>query len=695
MAKLSQTFKIEGGLNTAPVSNNQPQKLSQSFRIEGDNFAPISYGSGKLSQTFTIGQKSVLSDLQQSKPVALIPNYDTNVIKEYESLPKTDIFSRLFSKESRDAYKRKQELNPLYEQNKDLQTKQLLNSVGLSDDDIMRHGGNTAHEQVRLTQTLREKGITDKATIDAIKAYASRRLTEKTDKNLTEYADEHPVAGSALSIPFRMVAGVSGQAENAANYLSGNPLSNSQGALAFNNTVNNMRGAVADDMNGVGRFLYNSGMSMGDMLANRWMLGPLAPVGMGMEKATDTTNSAVNQGLTPNQIMLKNVSSGVTTYLTEKYLTMPKLDAIKEMGFSALGKEGGKQIVLRALNAAGLAEGLQEGAEDVADWIADALIARGKNEFKQAYDAYKEQGLSDGKAVASVIGDKATELVMDMAGGYLSGFAGGGAEMTKAGVASNINNRNTNIPTLEQTTRTDTDATLTNNNNSVYNQGTTTEVEKGVPYVGEVSDRNDGSRSESIPNGILESVTGEQTGSGVPSQQGFQPDTSRSSGRDTKLLGINDRVFSEDTVDSKSPVSSFDFRYSNNDVQYFYNKFEEAKASNDNGAAVDSHSVQQLQEIVDKGGNLFMTPNGDVLGAVEADGNLTAVVKKKGAPYNQAAARVALASLKLGATKGDCYGIKLVDGYSQGDTSLLDIAIMSKESILRWTHRLKDNSKRG
>ena len=490
MAKLSETFKIEGGSNTAPVSNN---------------------GQRKLSETFKIGQSLPLPSLQKApSTTAPIPTYDTNVIKEYESLPKTDVFSRLFSKESRDAYKRKQELNPLYEQNKDLQTKQLLNSVGLSDDDIMRHGGNTAHEQVRLTQTLREKGITDKATIDAIKAYASRRLTEKTDKNLTEYADEHPVAGSALSIPFRMVAGVSGQAENAANYLSGKPLSNSQGALAFNNSVNNMRGAVADDMNGVGQFLYNTGMSMGDMLANRWALGPLGAVGMGMEKATDTTNSAVNQGLTPNQIMLKNISSGVTTYLTEKYLTMPKLDAIKEMGFSALGKEGGKQIVLRALNAAGLAEGAQEGAEDVADWIADALIARDKNEFKQAYDDYKEQGLSDGKAVASVIGDKATELVMDMAGGYLSGFAGGGVEMGKAGITNGINNRNTNVPTLEQ------QAEIPKVESSL-NVGKATTIRN--PYKGEIPSQNIENRQRiTIPSETVDDANTNLEVSGIDSK---------------------------------------------------------------------------------------------------------------------------------------------------------------------------------
>ncbi|MBR5993137.1 MAG: zeta toxin family protein [Lachnospiraceae bacterium] len=458
MAKLSETYKVpqitntNGGGSSAPVSSGR--KLSETYRI-GEN-------------TYNAPTVSFAKEIPSLKPIQTVqeqPSFDYgSVIKEYESLPKTNILSRLFNKKSEEAYNRKQELNPLYEQAKDIQTVKKLNSLGALDDVKKLWDTYEGHDEVYtpLYDLLKSKGVTDKKElndlVNNIEAMQKREGIERANKYLTEYADEHPILGSALTVPTKMVTGLGSVAETGINYVAGKPMSNASSvSLSGNKTANEMRNVVSDDMNGVGKFLYGSGMSMADMLANRWLLGPAGNLSMGFEKGADTMNEAIDQGLNPTQIVGKGLASGATTYITEKLLTSKALDEaqetilgmLKEGGLKALGKNGIVKVLLPLLVKSGASEGAQEGLEDVADTIADMFIAGGKNELTQSYNQYKANGLSDDEALKKVAGDKALELLEDTAGGFLSGFLMGGAEMGKSGMEYNLNNRN-NIPTLEQ-----------------------------------------------------------------------------------------------------------------------------------------------------------------------------------------------------------------------------------------------------
>lgn len=467
LEELSKTFTYGGGQSTAPISNEQQIKeiptLSQS---EKQN--PLA----KLAETFSYDTKVEIPKTQpKAAPSIAQPSFDYEaIIKEYESLPNTNIFSRLFNKESEAAYNRKQELNPQYEQAKDIQTVKKLNSLGALDDVKKLWDTYEGHDEVYtpLYDLLKSKGVTDKKElndlVNNIEAMQKREGIERANKYLTEYADEHPVLGSAFTVPTKMVTGLGSVAETGMNYVAGKPMSNASSvSLSGNKTANEMRNVVSNDMNGVGKFLYGSGMSMADMLANRWILGGLGNVGMGAEKYADTVNEAIDQGLNPTQIVGKGLASGATTYITNKMLTTKSLDAakesilglLKEGGLKALGKGGIVKVLLPILAKTGVAEGTQEGLENIADTIADAFIAGGKNELTQSYNQYKANGLSDSEALKKVAGDKALELLQDTAGGFLSGFLMGGAEMGKSGIEYKLNNRNNrnnrnNLPGLNQ-----------------------------------------------------------------------------------------------------------------------------------------------------------------------------------------------------------------------------------------------------
>jgi hypothetical protein len=471
MAKLSQTFKIEGGSNTAPVSTYQPQKLSQTFRAESNN-APISYGSGKLSQTFTTGQKSVLPDLKQNTPTPTIPSYNEEVINLYESIPDANIFQRLFDKKARSNYNVKQLLNPFYEQNKDLQTKQLLSNLGIPDNDIMRQSGNTRAEEKRITSLLSSKGITDKKTIDAVKGYSERLLNQKADTNLTEYADEHPVKGTLLSGLTKVASDIPGTLQNTVDYLSGKALSNSRGANAMTRTTQNMRNAVSDDMSGLGKFAYNVGTSIMDM-APILALGGNAGLGYaGASAMQGSIPDLIDRGLTPNQIMLTSLANGTAEAMLEK-LPLGNLEKWANQPIEKTFKS-----IAKAISSQMISEGIEETGTDLANTIFDALINGNKAELSQniqkngfwpaMWDYIKQVGY-DGLAGA-------------VSGGVMGG-GNAGVNMVLNGVSNNTNGRNTNIPTLEQTSEATTpvEQPTSVSNAPVEAQQTNTPIEAKTP----------------------------------------------------------------------------------------------------------------------------------------------------------------------------------------------------------------------
>ena len=391
MAKLSQTFTSKSDSNTS--TNTLSKKLSQTFSSTGgSNTAPSA--SGKLSETFTSNQSlggGKLSDtftantpVTKSVPSVTAPSEPSidykAIIKEYEALPNTNIIARLVDKDLRDAYKRKQELNPLYEQAQDLFAQDLLKKYNLNLSDVQRHSGNTKAEAKRINKVYADKGITDKSELKALKNYAVRAQNNQVDKNLTEFADEHPVGGTILSGLLKTASDIPGYLQNKVDYLAGNPMSASKGANAMTQTYQNMRGAVSEDFGTVGKGAYEIGTSLMDMIPILATGGNGGLAWAGMSAEQNSIPSLINRGLTPNQIALTSMANGVAEAALEK---IPLGNFEKwakepiEKSFKSIAKVIGSQFV---------SEGIEESGTEIANTIFDLLINQNKAEFAEAVE---------------------------------------------------------------------------------------------------------------------------------------------------------------------------------------------------------------------------------------------------------------------------------------------------------------------
>ena len=232
-------------------------------------------------------------------------------------------------------------------------------------------------------------------------------------------------------------------AKNVRNYALGNPIENNF------NPATALRQSVTDNHidTKVGNFAYGVGNSMADMLIASLAGANVGPGIMGLEKADQVMNSAVDRGLTPNQIMAEGIGSGITTGLTEM---------IPFREFKA-----GDNILRSMRN-----EGIQEGAEDIADTILDYIVTQiggnpEKSELALQYQAYRDAGYSEEDAKNAVVVDYLKQLGLDSLAGAISGGGMGavgnisqgynaftGRPRTNAETESNVTADAEPVPTL-------------------------------------------------------------------------------------------------------------------------------------------------------------------------------------------------------------------------------------------------------
>lgn len=118
---------------------------------------------------------------------------------------------------------------------------------------------------------------------------------------------------------------------------------------------------------------------------------------------------------------------------------------------------------------------------------------------------------------------------------------------------------------------------------------------------------------------------------------------------------------SSDTRNSLNKAGVTDFQLApTEDKQGFAEALNAAKQSNTNGAAVDSKTPEELQGAV-----TFISPDGMAGGAVEPNGNITAVFKNANSTGKRAGIDIAFSAIAHGGDRLDCYGKYLVNTYSQ------------------------------
>ena len=173
----------------------------------------------------------------------------------------------------------------------------------------------------------------------------------------------------------------------------------------------------------IAEFLYNTGMSMVDMVAMSTMLMPdVSKFGrtamsliMGTNSGADALIDAKNRGLSDKQAITISALSGAAEILGEA----------KSLGNLFDGK-----VSVSALKSAlvqGGVEASEEAVTELANTLADVFVLGNQSAFEEAINAYMEQGMDYQQAQNKAFVDVLADIAAAGAGGFLSGFVMGGA----------------------------------------------------------------------------------------------------------------------------------------------------------------------------------------------------------------------------------------------------------------------------
>lgn len=293
------------------------------------------------------------------------------------------------------------------------------------------------------------------AYLEAIKPILTARYRKSVQKDMSEFATEHPAGASAVSLATNFIGGIDSSRATLGylfNKATGKyvPLDQNDPKYAMSYATSDIRGTVADNMaqkgsfGEVGSFLYQTGMSMLDNVINTALTGGygealagqstsltknLSLALMGSQAAANGLVSAKDRGLSDAQAFALGTISGAAEIITEKIPLDKLLDKLPA-GKTAVAKYIGENI---------LSEGLEEASSDVINFVADIAISKDKSEWNTAVNKYMtEDKLTKSEAVKKAFLDQVTAIGLDALGGAISG----GTMSAFMSLANRIANRN-------------------------------------------------------------------------------------------------------------------------------------------------------------------------------------------------------------------------------------------------------------
>lgn len=299
----------------------------------------------------------------------------------------------------------------------------------------------------RLAKNGKEKEA--EAFLKAITPTLNARVTQgrlQTAKETAQSGVGGGIGASVASSLLKPVTAAQGGIQTVYNFLTGKPIDTNAPEYYASNLANTLRSSVAEKIeNGVyestkgdytydrtgnrrmttegeaknngkiASFLYQTGMSMADMLT----MTPFGPVGMQVMMSSnagvDTMIDAKNNGATDDQAMALGIVSGAAEALFEKF----SIENLFHGGVS-------KSTILAALKQGGI-EASEEMATELTNILANEAIMGSQSDFKKAVAEYKEMGLDDKDAKAKALEEKLLQVLEAGAGGFLSGFGMGAA----------------------------------------------------------------------------------------------------------------------------------------------------------------------------------------------------------------------------------------------------------------------------
>lgn len=213
------------------------------------------------------------------------------------------------------------------------------------------------------------------AYLDAIYGYLKDRHEGKIIQNVSEFANDAPVLGSAVSV-FTSLGSGAEYITDLFNYAVGRDETLDTNLSA--DVTNIIRGTVSEQASfeiagwDAGAFLYNTGMSMADSLTAGLTFGGAGGAVLGLSAAAQGTNDALNRGMSDEKAFWNGLFSGVFEGLFES-VSIGKFNALKEVTpitIKDIARNIGKSMLVNASE-----ESLTEIANIAYDTIVNGEFA--------------------------------------------------------------------------------------------------------------------------------------------------------------------------------------------------------------------------------------------------------------------------------------------------------------------------------
>lgn len=283
---------------------------------------------------------------------------------------------------------------------------------------------------------LREKGYTEKEiekAADVRKRQLDAIKTAEEMEKSAKFAEEHEVLASILSVPQKFIGGIASAGSSIMQYFDDpyRSINTNTGAFLLTNKANAARQEVASDMGSVGAFLYNTGMSIGDMslsmlagnkaaaLSGAAKVGSATTLGsMGVQAFSDTVIDLTARGANAEQAMQGGLAAGTFEILFEK-VSLGNFNKLKQVPATEL--KGFVKNVAKSIGVNASEEVFTEAANIIYDTLANGDISNLELQVK----ALMEEGYSESEARSKVWGKFGLQVLeAGLAGGLTGGTLG-------------------------------------------------------------------------------------------------------------------------------------------------------------------------------------------------------------------------------------------------------------------------------
>lgn len=228
-----------------------------------------------------------------------------------------------------------------------------------------------------------------------------------------DFAEDHPIIGSLISIPTQIMSGV----DFITNIGTGRQSTNA-------NISSSLRAGVSERIdNPIGEFIYNTSMSGVDSVLAALLPGGAGAGMLALSAASQSSNDILARGGTAGQAAVGGIASGIFEAFFERYsianLKSMDLKKITTSWKDFIGNMG-KQMITNAA---------EEGLTEIANITFDTMAMGDISNYVQTVEQYMSEGMSESDARWKAAGNFGLQIAESAASGALMGlgFGAGGA----------------------------------------------------------------------------------------------------------------------------------------------------------------------------------------------------------------------------------------------------------------------------